>query len=406
MMFKFALKNILFYRGRSITTFILTFVSTIFFIIYVSFMDGSHNSMLQNSLKVYNGAIQIYHKNYRDIGGNEYLIQDVKSITNKLSNIKGITNFSARYETFGLLSSGNNSTASMVAGIDPKKELELSQLKVALIEGEFLDIALGNCLYMGKGVVDKLKIKVGSEVAFIGAASDNSFAADIFKLCGIFQTGSFEFDSTASFVNRKYFDELMYSKNKASYISLKVDDLNKVNQINKKIISVLDDEHESVTWRTLMKAMVEAMQVDSLFGYISFSLFFIVIFFVIMIYSFINVSSRIKEFGILKSIGLSKNEVKKLLFYEIFIISTLAIIIATPIGTYVSYYFSINPFIIDGISQTYKEYGIVSDEIPLNFDMFTIFWNVTLIYLLNFLSIIYPISYINSFKPIEATRHV
>lgn len=406
MMFKFALKNILFYRGRSITTFILTFVSTIFFIIYVAFMDGSHNSMLQNSLKVYNGAIQIYHKNYRDIGGNEYLIQDVKSITNKLSNIKGITNFSARYETFGLLSSGNNSTASMVAGIDPKKELELSQLKVALIEGEFLDIALGNCLYMGKGVVDKLKIKVGSEVAFIGAASDNSFAADIFKLCGIFQTGSFEFDSTASFVNRKYFDELMYSKNKASYISLKVDDLNKVNQINKKIISVLDDEHESVTWRTLMKAMVEAMQVDSLFGYISFSLFFIVIFFVIMIYSFINVSSRIKEFGILKSIGLSKNEVKKLLFYEIFIISTLAIIIATPIGTYVSYYFSINPFIIDGISQTYKEYGIVSDEIPLNFDMFTIFWNVTLIYLLNFLSIIYPISYINSFKPIEATRHV
>ena len=51
--------------------------------------------------------------------------------------------------------------------------------------------------------------------------------------------------------------------------------------------------------------MVELMKVDSFFGYISIGLFFLVIFFVIMIYGFINVSARIREFGVLKSIGLS-----------------------------------------------------------------------------------------------------
>ena len=54
----------------------------------------------------------------------------------------------------------------------------------------------------------------------------------------------------------------------------------------------------------------------------------------------------------------------------------------------------------------YKDYGIVSDEMPFAFDLFTISWNVATIYVLNFLSIIYPVSYINSFKPIEATHHV
>jgi len=58
------------------------------------------------------------------------------------------------------------------------------------------------------------------------------------------------------------------------------------------------------------------------------------------------------------------------------------------------------------MSETYKEYGIVSDSVPLEFNLFTITWNVALIYGLNFLSVIYPISYINAFKPIEATRHV
>ena len=406
-MFNFALKNIFFYKGRSITTFILTFLSTMLFIVYVAMTDGSHKSMLENSLKIYTGAIEIYQKGYRDIGGNEYLIEDAKKITDKLAKIEGIEAYSARYETYGLLSSDENSAASMIAGVEPSKERVLSSIASALKEGSFLEDTASNCIYMGDGLVKRLKLKLGNEVTFIGGASDNSFAADIFKLCGIFKTGSFEFDSTTSFVSRSYFDELMLSYNKASYITIRVKDLDDVDAINAKIKRVLDDDSkESLSWKTLMKSMVEAMEVDSIFGYISLSLFLVVIFFVIMIYGFINVSSRIKEFGVLRSIGLSRANIFALLFYEIFILSSLAVALATPIAGYICYYYSINPIVIEGIAEMYKDYGIISDEVPFSFDIFTISWNLAVIYTLNFLSIIYPYFYINSFTPIEASRHV
>jgi len=406
-MFSLALKNILFYKGRSITTFILTFLSTILFVVYVSMMDGSHKSMLENTLKIYTGAIEIYHKDYRDIGGNEYLIQDVKSITDKLSHVDGVEAFTTRYETYGLLSSHENSAASLIAGIEPDSEKMISSIADALKEGEFLSHNSGNCLYMGSGLVKKLKLNLGSEVAFVGAASDNSFAADIFKVCGIFKTGSFEFDLSSAFVSRSYFDKLMLAQNKASYITVKVDNLENVDAINKKIVQTLDSEKlESLTWKTLMKTMVEAMEVDSIFNYISLSLFLIVIFFVIMIYGFINVSSRIKEFGVLRCIGLSNVNIFSLLFYEIFILSTLAIFFAAPIAGSICYYYSLNPIVIEGIAEMYKDYGLISDEIPLNFDILTIIWNLAFIYGLNFLSILYPYFYINSFRPIEATKHV
>jgi len=405
-MFSFALKNIFFYKSRSITTFILTFISALLFIVYVAMMDGSHNSMLQNSLKVYTGAIEIYNKGYRDIGGNEYLLDNVDTIEAKLSKIEGIKSFTSRYETYGLLSSDIYSSAAMVVGINPIKEQSASQLKVALIEGEYLTTTSGNCLYVGADLVKKLHVKLGGEISFIGSASDNSFAADIFKLCGIFKTGSFEFDSSASFITRSYFDELMYAQNYASYININVDNLENVDALHVKIESLLNDSVEVVTWKTLMKSMVEMMQVDSIFGYISMSLFFVVIFFVIMIFGFINVSSRVREFGTLRCIGLSRSDIRRLLLYEILILSTLAIVLATPIGGYIAYYFAQNPIIIEGMSETYKEYGVVSDEMPLSFDMFTISWNVAVIYILNFLSVIYPIIYINAFKPIEATKHV
>lgn len=405
-MFSLAVKNILFYKGRSITTFVLTFVSAMLFIVYVSMMDGSHKSMLQNALKVYTGAIEIYKKGYRDIGGNEYLITDVRAIEKELERIEGIAAYTSRYETYGLLSSKEHSAAAMVAGVNPEKERGISELEVALSEGSYLSSDAGNCLYAGAELVKKLEIKLGDEVSFVGAASDNSFAADIFRLCGIFKTGAFEFDSSASFMARSYFDTLMYSQNKASYISVKLNDITEAESVNGEIVKAIDGEYESLTWKTLMSSMVQAMEVDSVFGYISMSLFFVVIFFVVMIYGFINVSSRVREFGTMRCIGLSSGMVNRLLFYEILILSTAAILLATPLSAAIAYYFSVHPIVIEGISETYKDYGIVSDEIPFDFNLFTISWNVAVIYVLNFLSIIYPMTYINGFKPIEATRHV
>ena len=51
-----ALKNILHYKGRTIVTFSLTFLSSLLFIVYVAFMDGSHEHMLRSALDVYDNG--------------------------------------------------------------------------------------------------------------------------------------------------------------------------------------------------------------------------------------------------------------------------------------------------------------------------------------------------------------
>jgi ABC-type lipoprotein release transport system permease subunit len=93
-MFRLALKNILYYKGRSVTTFVLTFVSAYFFIIYVAFMDGSHASMLKNALEVYTGSLQIYQKEYREEGGYDYLIGDNTKVFTVLEQTRGLKAYS------------------------------------------------------------------------------------------------------------------------------------------------------------------------------------------------------------------------------------------------------------------------------------------------------------------------
>ena len=403
-MFRLALKSILYYRGRSITTFLLTFISAYFFIVYVAFMDGSHSSMLKNALEVYTGSMQIYQKEYRDEGGYDYLIEDSEKVFALLNQTKGLRAYSSRLETYGIASSKERSAAIMLTGVDFVKEARLSELKKAFVEGTY--DSKGACLYLGSNLAKKLQVKIGDEVSFVGSAIDDSFVAELFRICGIFKTGMYDFDTQSAFMNRDYFDQIFYAQNRSSYIVAMVNRMQENDQIAEQITQTLPKDLKVYTWKELMKPMVELMEIDSLFGYLSMTLFFLVIFFVIMIYGFINVSARIKEFGVLKSIGLSDRNIDLLLFYEIVILTLAALILATSLGAYTAYYFEAHPIVIEGMSDLYKEYGVVSDEVPTRFHPLTVAWNSALVFGLNLLSILYPMVYVRSYTPVEAMHHV
>ncbi len=403
-MFDLALKNLLYYRGRSITTLLLTFFSAYFFIVYVAFMDGSHSSMLKNALEVYTGSMQIYQKEYRDEGGYDYLIEDNQKIFEILHGVDGLKAYSSRLETYGISSSKERSAAIMLTGIDFEKETKLSELQKALKEGAY--DSKGSCLYMGSDLAKKLQVEIGDEVSFVGSAIDYSFVAELFQVCGLFKTGMYDFDTQSAFMNRAYFDQIFLSQNSSSYIVAMASIMSLNDHISEQISQLLPKDLRLYSWEELMKAMVELMKIDSIFGYISMGLFFLVIFFVIMIYGFINVSARIKEFGILKSIGLSDRNIDRLLLYEIMILTLVALALATPLGAYTAYYFEVSPIVIPGMSDLYREYGVVSDEVPTLFEPWTVAWNVALVFVLNLLSIIYPMLYVRSYTPIEAMHHV
>ena len=203
-MFTLALKNIRFYKGRSVTTFLLTFIAAYFFIVYVSFMNGSHASMLKNALEVYTGSFQVYQKEYREEGGYDYLIEDTDKVFEVLKKTKGLKAYASRLETYGIASSKERSSAMMLTGVDFSKEAKLSELKKALKEGVY--DSNGSCVYMGSGLAKKLQVKVEDEISFVGSAVDYSFVAELFKVCGTFKTGMYDFDTQSAFMNRSYFD--------------------------------------------------------------------------------------------------------------------------------------------------------------------------------------------------------
>ena len=406
MLFSLAVRNIVTSKGRSIITLLLSTFTTILFIVYVAFMDGSHHQIIKSSVEIYTGYAHIDLKGYRDDSGYDNLIEDADLIDNILKTDPSISDYTPRFETYALLAGDEKAVGSLIAGIVPSREKTLSKLQESLIKGEFLSDNDSNKIYIGSDLAKRLKVDVGSQIAMVGSSIDYSIAADLFRVKGIFKTGLFEFDSQSAFVNKSYLDTVMLSQNMASYFTLNFHDNDRIDSMTSSLQTSLPSEYEAVNWKTLLSALVQAMLVDSIFGYISISIFFVVIFFVIMIFSYVNIYTRAREIGLLRALGLTSKDIFSILFIEILLLATVSIIVGTIIGASIAYYYELNPIVISGIAETYKEYGVVSDEIPMNFDLFTITWNALTIFMLNLTAIIYPISKINKLTAMEAMRYV
>ena len=406
MYLKFAYRNIIAYKKRSIITMLLTTVTTTLLVFATAWMNGSHSMILSNAVEIYPGYIQITGKGFRDNPSFDNLIFDAKAVNDKLAKQKGIAAFGARFESFVLFSVGEKAVGGMLTAIEPEKEAHLSRLADSLIKGEYLQAGDGNQVYIGMELARRLKVDVGDTITFVGSGADWSFAADNLQIKGIFQTGLFEFDATAAFLAKGYFDQVMASDNYATHFIVLPEESERAEQLAASIGADLGPDYESASWNQIMAALVKAMELDSVFGYITLGIIFTVIFFVIMIYTFLAVFARIRELGILRAIGTKPSEIFIMLMLESCLLALVSVVLGGLIGAGVAWYFEINPVVFSSFEEQFKQYGMAVSAIPTAFMPLVILRDMAVMFILSILSTLYPILKVNRMQPVEAMRHV
>ncbi len=406
MLLKIAIRHILAYKSRSIVTMLLTCVTTTLLVFASAYMDGSHNKMIESAVEIYPGYLQITNKEFRDQPSFENLIFDTKYVQDKLSDISGIAVMGARFESFVLFTSEEKAVGGMFTGIEPEKEADLSRLKKSLMKGDYLEKDDYGKVYMGHVFAKKLDVGVGDKLAFVGTGADYSFAADHLTVKGLFKTGLFEFDASTAFVNKSYFDEVMAAENISTHYIVLPDNPVAAPKLAESISMSLGPSYQSASWQETMSGLVSAMRIDSIFGYITLGILFIVIFFVVMIYTLLTVFARVNSLGIMRAVGTSQNQLLTILIYESIILGGISVIVGGILGGALAYYFQIHPIVFTGYEEQFKQYGLAASSMPSLFSPITIARDMVIMFILSILATVYPIIKINRLRPIEAIRHV
>lgn len=406
MLCKLALRNITASKKRSSVTVVLISITTALLVFSSAWMDGSHYTMIKNGVEIYPGYIQITDKEFRTNPSFDHLIFDAATIDRKLSQNDDIAAYGARFESFVLFSVDEKAVGGMLTGIEPEKEMHLSRLSSSLKKGEYLSADDTNQLYIGSEFAKRLKLDVGDEVAFIGSGADYSFVADNLIIKGIFQTGLFDFDAGSAFLAKAYFDQIMAAENYATHFIVLPKRPGQTEQLAAAIANDIGPQYQSASWKQTMAGLVKAMKLDSIFGYITLGIIFLVIFFVIMIYTLLAVFARIREIGILRAIGTTPNQILAQLLLESSLLALVSVVIGGLIGGAFACYFHLNPIIFSGFEEQFKQYGLAASEMPTAFMPLVILRDMVVMFGLSLLSTLYPILKVNRFRPVEAIHHV
>lgn len=331
MLLIIAWRNIWRNRRRSLIVMLSIVVGVVFAMLSDGLSIGMIHQMLDNQIGSHVSHIQIHAKGYNDNQVIQNAIPDRARVEKALGATGGVRHWSRRVSTFGLLSSALNSSGGLIVGVEPEREEAVTSIKASIVEGTYLT-GKANEVVIGRRMAEKLGIGLGDKVVGMASALNGDVGSDLFRVVGLYQTISSEFDKMHMFTSLSGLQGMLVMEDRVVEYAVIVDDIEQVDRIASALRAHLGDDYEVLSYRDLLPMLV--YMVD-MYGQMMVVLY--VVIGLAMIFGIINtmlmsVFERIQEFGVLMAIGMKNSAVFRMVMAEALLLSVMGTAIGMVVG--------------------------------------------------------------------------
>jgi ABC-type lipoprotein release transport system permease subunit len=414
---KMAWRNIWRNPRRTILTIIAIAFACALLIFMLSFQFGSYETMINTSVKINTGHLQIQAKNYHQKKDMRLCITTPDKIGSLIQFMPEIEAFSFRATAFSLVSSAERTYGILIMGVDPERESHVSRIKAMIREGKYLSAGLdpGKSeesveALVGRFLAKNLKVLTGDELTILGQGKDGSIAASVIKIKGIYSSGIDELDRAAIYIPLKNFQDIFYMGNSVHQVVVICSSLKDVSKIKEKIKRALGlDNPQSklavLEWEELVPGLREGIELDLVSGMIFYLLLILIVAFSILNTFLMAIFERTKEFGVLMAIGTAPKRLTLILLTESAFITGLGIITGIIIGILVTFYFEGYGIYISGAEEIFSQFGL-SGRIYPRLSLLSIITGPIAVFTITIFSALYPALKVKRYKPVEALRAI
>ncbi len=408
--FKMAWRNIWRNPRRTFLTIAaIAFASTIL-VFMLSFQLGCYETMINTSVKISTGHLQIQAKGYLKDKKMRLVIKEPDQVAKFLDTVKGIDQYTFRTNGFSLVSSDKRTYGIVLTGIDPINEAQVSSIKSFVRKGSYLKENDIYAALIGEHLSNNLKVDINDELTVLGQGRDGSIAAAVLTIKGIFNSGIDEFDRNVIMMGLKGFQEIFSmgtSVHEAVITTNSLKDVSTVKQeIQNNFFKANKIEYLAVPdWMEIMPGLLQGIQMDLFSGIIMYIILVIVVAFSIFNTFLMAILERTREFGVMMAIGTSPSRITKLVMFESICMTIVGIILGIIIGSLVTLYFQKHGIFIAGTEDILKQYGI-PDRLYPRLSLISASAGPLVVFLITFVSSVFPALKIRKLKPIEAMANV
>ncbi|MEO8231720.1 MAG: FtsX-like permease family protein, partial [Ignavibacteriota bacterium] len=281
--------------------------------------------------------------------------------------------------------------------------MESRNLKQKLVSGNFLnDSSKG--IILAQGLAEILKVQVGDSLVVYGQGYHGVTAAAQIPITGIVKFTLPEINKSFTYLSLDYAQWLFSAPNRLTSLSVMIDNPKEIDRIKFEIKKILTSNYEVMDWKELSPELVQSIEIDNSSGIIMLGILYVVITFGIFGTIMMMTAERVKEFGILISIGMKKWKLSVVTIFETLFISFIGVITGVLVSIPLLLYFVKNPIPLTGkAAEAMLSYGY---EPIMPFAIYpgmyvAQIWTVLAIAMV---SALYPVLFIRKIKPVEAMR--
>ena len=387
---------------------LLTIAAMVFADVLLVFMLGlqlgQYQMMIDNTLGLFSGQMQVQAKDYLDEPQMYRSIPDADRLADEIRQQTGLEAVSARGYGFALASSEKRTIGVQVTGVDAVHEQLVSTIPGLVETGRYLSANSGNEAVIGSTLATNLKISVGDELTLMGSGRDGSIAATVLPVVGIFNSGNRDLDRQMMEMPIDTFRDVFTMENHAHSIIV-AGKRSMAESYSNIIANIIEQNGKLVLhdWEALLPGLKQAIQADFFSAWIMYALLIILVAFSMLNTMLMSVLERTHEFGILLALGVRHGKLGRIILTESFVLAFTGMLVGVLAGASLTYYFLINGISFPGMEEMGARFNIppvITPEVSLR----TVLPGPLAVLLATVAASVYPVWHIRKLRPIEALQ--
>ncbi len=283
--------------------------------VFEGMMEATVNSAIERELT----HIQVHRAGFRDDRSISMIIPGADSVIGYVRHLPGVYAVTGRCILDGMASSPTTSQGVRIKGVDPHDEESATSLRKEIVQGSYIDTAKVNTVLIGRKLAEKLEVRLRSKIVLTFQGADGTLIYGAFRVEGIFESNSSQYDQTNVYVLRRDLFALLGSP-MIHEIGVRLSSELFVPAVQRSI-SEKFPALEVMNWGELAPELKLFLESVDLIMNIFLGIILTALLFGITNTMLMSVLDRVREFGMLMAVGMKRRQVFVMVMTETVLLS-------------------------------------------------------------------------------------
>jgi ABC-type lipoprotein release transport system permease subunit len=306
MEYQLAWRNIWRNPRRTLVIMIAVIIGLWSMVFLGALMRGIIGGLIKNNIDTLTGHIQIHQQSYPDDPVVDNRIADPDAVERTLQQqLPQSSRWGRRVRVNTVVNNARHNTGAVMVGIEPEAEKTLSFIGTSVTRGRYLRPSDKHAVVIGHALAEQMETRIGRKLILMSQDAEGEIASAAFRIRGIFRAELEVTEKSYLFVTLDAAQKMLKMGSAVSEIVIVLPDHEGAQATAERLQEQLKEQDVRVrSWRQILPLITAALKLYDIFVLIWFLVVFVAMGFGIVNTTLMAVFERMREFGLMKALGL------------------------------------------------------------------------------------------------------